>query len=262
MFNYPYLIELLTPRKSAPGQPDRLLHRFGERFTRVMQAGCGISIPDNPMGNLRLGALEAIELLNLSFDPERVVINLNTFHSKEDLDEILGGALRSGIRFLLVVRGDGGPSLPKLDPATIGGTFNVASSADLIGYINRTYPGRFITGAAFNHYNPLKVELNRMAKKIAAGAQFVVTQPVIGSESRLDQLKALDIPLVVEAWMSDNITLFSQSVGDDTLEVSDYDPGTNLQLLHESFPESCVYLSMLNFKENFAEILPALAAGS
>jgi methylenetetrahydrofolate reductase (NADPH) len=104
--------------------------------------------------------------------------------------------------------------------------------------------------------------LNRMAKKIAAGAQFVVTQPVIGRESRLDQLKALDIPLVVEAWMSDNIKLFSQSVGDDTLEVSDYDPGANLQLLHESFPESCVYLSMLNFKENFAEILPALAAGS
>ena len=55
MFDYPYIIELLTPRKSTEGYSEQLLHRFGERFTRIMQAGCGISIPDNPMGNLRLG---------------------------------------------------------------------------------------------------------------------------------------------------------------------------------------------------------------
>lgn len=260
MFDYPYIIELLTPRKSTEGYSEQLLHRFGERFTRIMQAGCGISIPDNPMGNLRLGALEAIEILNLSFDPERVVINLNTFHSKDELDELLDRALRMGIRFLLVVRGDGGPSLPKLDPAAIGGKFNVASSADLIGFINRTHPGKFLTGAAFNHYNPIDVELMRLNKKIAAGSLFVVTQPVIGAEPRLDQLKALDIPLVVEAWMSDNIQLFSQSVGDDSLEVADYDPAVNLRLLHESFPSSCVYLSMLNLKESFVDLLPALSA--
>ena len=258
MFTYPYLIELLTPKKLPEGVSERLLERFSERFTRIMRAGCGVSIPDNPMGNLRLGALEAIELLKLSFDPERAVINLNTFHSKDELDEILEGALRVGIRFLLVVRGDGGPALPKLDPTSIGGTFNVASSADLIGFINRTHPGKFVTGAAFNHYNPIEVELMRMDKKITAGAQFIVTQPVIGRDARLNRLKDLEIPLVVEAWMSDNIELFSRSVGDGTLKVSDYDPGVNLRLLHEGFPESCVYLSMLNYKENFEQVLPAL----
>lgn len=260
MFNYPYNIELLTPKKSPEGYPERLLARFGERFTRIMQSGCGISIPDNPMGNLRMGGLEAIELLGLEFDSERLVINLNTFHSKDELDEMLEGALRLGIRFLLVVRGDGGPDLPRLDPASIGGKFNVASSADLIGFINLTHPDKFVTGAAFNHYNPIDIELMRLNKKIAAGARFVVTQPVIGTESRLDQLKTLDIPLVVEAWMSDNIELFSQSVGDDSLEVADYDPAVNLQLLHESFPGSCVYLSMLNLKESFVDLLPALSA--
>ncbi len=260
MFAYPYLIELLTPKKSQEGVPEHLLKRFAERFSRIMQSGCGVSIPDNPMGNLRLGALETIDILELSFDPERVVINLNTFHTKKELDSILNGASQAGIRYLLVVRGDGGPSLPRLDPASIGGKFNVASSADLIDFINRAYPEKFVTGAAFNHYNPIDVELMRMDKKIAAGAQFIVTQPVIGSEERLDQLKARKTPLVVEAWMSDNIELFSQSVGDDTLEVSDYDPNANLQLLHERFPKSCVYLSMLNFNENFEQTLPALAA--
>ncbi len=261
MFDYPYIIELLTPRKSIEGYSEQLLNRFGERFIRVIRAECGVSIPDNPMGNLRLGALEAIELLNLSFDPERVVLNLNTFHTREELDEMLDRALSVGIRFLLVVRGDGSTSLPRLDPASIGGKFNVASSVDLIGFINRTHPGKFVTGAAFNHYNPIDVELMRLNKKIAAGARFVVTQPVIGAESRLDQLKTPDIPLVVEAWMSDNIELFSRSVGDDTLEVSNYDPIANLQLLHESFPGSCMYLSMLNFNDEFEQVLPALGTG-
>lgn len=260
MFDYPYMIELLTPKKAPEGYPKQLLDRFAERFTRVMQAGCGVSIPDNPMGNRRMTALEAMERLELSFDPERVVINLNTFHSKEQLDNILDRALRAGIRFLLVVRGDGGPSLPRLDPTAIGGRFNVASSADLIGFINRTHPGKFVTGAAFNHYNPIDVELLRMDKKIAAGAQFIVTQPVIGRDARLDRLKALEIPLVAEAWMSDNIELFSRSVGDDTLEVSEYNPDSNLRLLHEHFPESCVYLSMLNFKERWEDVLPSLPA--
>lgn len=260
MLDYPYIIELLTPKRAQDGYSERLLARFGERFNRVMQAGCGLSIPDNPMGNPRLGALEAIELLDLTYDPSLVMLNLNTFHTRDELDDILTGALRAGINHLLVVRGDGGPALPRLDPAAIGGSFNVASSADLIGFIDRSYPGEFAIGAAFNHYNRLDVELARLEKKRAAGARYVVTQPIIGRDERLDRLKALDIPLVAEAWMSNNIELFSQSVGDDTLEIADYDPYSNLKLLHESFPGSCVYLSMLDFNEEFEQLLPALPA--
>jgi methylenetetrahydrofolate reductase (NADPH) len=261
MFDVPYIIELLTPKKTDGTYPERLLQRFGERFKRAMQAGCAVSIPDNPMGNLRMGGLEALELLGLPFDPERLMINLNTFHRKDELDEMLESALRAGVRFLLVVRGDGGPALSRLEPASIGGSFNVASSADLIAYINKEYPGKFVTGAAFNHYNPIGAELKRMEKKIGAGARYVVTQPVIGRESRLNQLKAQTIPLVIEAWMSKNIELFSQSVGDDTLSLADYDPLDNLQLLHDSFPGSCIYLSMLNFNEKFEAMLPAFSAG-
>jgi methylenetetrahydrofolate reductase (NADPH) len=260
MFDYPYIIELLTPKKADDTYPERLLNRFGERFNRAMHAGCAVSIPDNPMGNLRMGGLETIELLGLSFDPERLVINLNTFHHKDELDEILETALRAGVRSLLVVRGDGGPALSRLEPSHIGGKFNVASSADLIYYINKAYPGKFVTGAAFNHYNPIEVELKRLDKKIEAGARYVVTQPVIGSDARLDQLRARGIPLVVEAWMSRNLELFSQSVGDDSLSVADYDPVDNLYILHDSFPDSCIYLSMLNFNEKFEELLPALSA--
>ncbi len=259
MFTVPYLIELLTPRYTSAGYSERLLSRFGERFTRIMQAGCGVSIPDNPMGNLRMGALKAIHSQKLSIDPQRVVVNLNTFHHKDELDQILGDASVAGIRFLLVVRGDGGPDLSRLEPASIGGSFNVASSADLIAYINRAWPGKFLTGAAFNHYNPIEVELKRLEKKIAAGARFIVTQPVIGRDARITRLGAYAIPVVVEAWMSRNIDLFSQSVGDESLKIADYDPVANLNLLHDSFPGNCLYLSMLNFDEKFEESLPALS---
>lgn len=258
MFDYPYLIEILTPKRDQGEKQQKLLDRFAERFTRVIAAGCGVSIPDNPMGQLRIGALEAIERQGLVVDPERLMLNLNTFHRKDELDTLLATARRLGVRYLLVVRGDGGPLLPKLDPKSIGGTFNVASSADLISFINKEYPGQFVTGAAFNHYNPVTVELNRLESKAAAGAKFVVTQPVVGEDSRLDQLKAGSLPLVVEAWMSDNLALFSRSVGDDSLENLEYQPHTNLKVLHEHFPDSCIYLSMLDFKEEFERSLPRL----
>ena len=258
MFEYPYLIELLTPRKDQGEKEQQLLDRFAERFTRVTATGCGVSIPDNPMGQPRISGLEAIERQGLAVDPERLMLNLNTFHPKNELDGLLATALRLGVRYLLVVRGDGGPLLPKLDPKSIGGKFNVATSADLISFINKEYPGQFVTGAAFNHCNPITVELSRLESKAAAGAQFVVTQPVVGEDSRLDQLRTGSLPLVVEAWMSDNLALFSRSVGDDSLENLEYQPHTNLKELHVHFPDSCIYLSMLDFKEEFERFLPGL----
>ena len=55
MFSYPYLIELLSPKRSNDDQFDSLLDRFVERYLRIMDTGCGVSIPDNPMGQPRLG---------------------------------------------------------------------------------------------------------------------------------------------------------------------------------------------------------------
>ena len=116
MFNYPYLVELLSPKRSAEDQIDGLLDRFAERYRRVVNAGWGISVPDNPMGVPRLGELESINLRGLSVDPEKTVMNLNTFHSKKEIDGLLNKAAKAGLKYILVVRGDGGPLLSKLDP--------------------------------------------------------------------------------------------------------------------------------------------------
>ena len=90
MFNYPYIIELLSPKRSFEGQEvAKHLNRFADRYQRIIDAGLGLSIPDNPMGQPRWGALESIGRKRLQIDPNRMVMNLNTFHTKNELDEML-----------------------------------------------------------------------------------------------------------------------------------------------------------------------------
>ena len=257
MFNYPYLVELLSPKRSNDDQFDSLLDRFAERYRRIIDAGFGVSIPDNPMGQPRLGALESFDLRNLSVDSDKVVMNLNTFHTKSELDGLLQKAAKVNLKYILVVRGDGGPLLPKLEAKSIGGSRSVATSIDLIRYINKEYSGQFITGAAFNPYSPMSFELDRMKQKIDAGAKYAVTQPVIGKDKSVDKLKDLNITIVVEAWMSENIDLLNRSVGKQMDEKAEnYDPIENLKALHTFYPECNVYLSMLSFKQDWQVILP------
>jgi 5,10-methylenetetrahydrofolate reductase len=259
MFNFPYIVELLTPKRSDEKHTDGNLDRFALRYNQIIDSGCGLSIPDNPMGQPRMGALESMDLMRLPMDPEKVIMNLNTFHTKTELDHLLNRAADSGLRHILVVRGDGGPLLSKLDPKEIGGEKSVATSIDLIRYIHRAHSGRFITAAAFNPYKPVRFELERMQQKIAAGAAYAVTQPIIGRDAGVDDLIALNIPVVVEAWMSTNIDLFNKSVGRQNSGQADtYDPVANLEAIHAHYPESCVYLSMLGFNQPWSDILPRL----
>jgi methylenetetrahydrofolate reductase (NADH) len=260
MFNFPYLVELLSPKRSTEKRIEDLLDGFVQRYQMVIDAGFGISIPDNPMGQPRLGALESVDLRGLTVDSEKLVMNLNTFHTKNELDGLLQKAVKANLKYILVVRGDGGPLLSKLDPRSIGGKLNVATSIDLIRYINTEYPDQFITGAAFNPYNPMPFELNRMKQKIEAGAKYVVTQPIFGKDENVDKLKDFNIAVVVEAWMSYNINLLYKSIGKEEDEKAKmFNPMENLKILHESYPDCCVYLSMLSFKQNWGEILPKLS---
>lgn len=258
IFNYPYIVELLSPKRSSDSQTLEIhLDRFAERYQRIIDAGFGLSIPDNPMGQPRMGALESIGLKKLALDPDKVVMNLNTFHSKNELDEILKTAASVGLKYILVIRGDGGPLLSVLDPKSIGSTRSVATSIDLIRYINLKFSGQFITGAAYNPYKPVTFELKHMGKKIEAGAKFAVTQPIIGRDQSVEELRSLNIPIVVEAWMSKNIDLLYKSVGKEKDEKAEhYDPNDNLKALHAYYPECCVYLSMLSFKQDWHQILP------
>ena len=249
MFNYPYIIELLSPRRDAGEKLEHLLSRFADKYERAISSGCGVSVPDNPMGQRRLSLLECLEERGLSVDPERVIMNVNTFHTKPELDGILKKAIQLGIRYLLVIRGDGGPDLPTLEPSSIGGKYKIATTHDLLLYINREYPGFFETGAAFNPYKKMSFEFKHLQKKIDSGCRFIITQPIIGRDENVDAIQKYNLPVIAEAWMSLNIELFSKSVGmgeDNSLKI--YDPMENLKGLHIAYPGACIYLALYDFK--------------
>jgi methylenetetrahydrofolate reductase (NADPH) len=259
MFAFPYLVEMLTPKLIDLPDPPGAINLFAERFYRILDAGLGISVPDNPMGQPRLSLLEMIEQADLPVISEKTVMNLNTFHTKKELDVLLNKAAKRSIKYLLIIRGDGGPKLSQLDPASIGGAKNVATAIDLLRYITTEYTGQFITGCAYNQYNPMPFESDRLQEKIEAGARFVITQPVMGKDPNIDALFAFGLPVIIEAWMSQNVDLLFKSVRTERAEQAQvYDPIKNLCMLHEAYPNSCIYLSMLGYKKQWREILPRL----
>jgi len=246
-------IEILTPKQNSDTL-DSDLEKFAEKYQAVMDAGYVACITDNPMGHLSFQATDVIPELGLPVKPEQLMIHLNTFHTKEALDQILDTAQKIGCRYLLVVSGDGSERLPKLKPEALGEACNAVTSVELLRYIRRVYPGVFHLGVAFNPYEPQDHELEKMRRKLEAGAEFICTQPVIGRDERVYALRPFGLPVIIDAWMSKKLHLLSECVGYTIPEDTPYDPIANLQELQRNYPECGLYLALLGFKTQFPRL--------
>ena len=248
-----YHVEILPPKQDSE-KLERDLNRFASKYTRVMESGYIACITDNAMGLLAFQGTEMIEELELQVDPEQVMIHLNTFHSKSDLDNILDICKTKGIKYLLIITGDGSERLLKLEPADIGATeVEAVTSVELLKYIREEYPDTFNLGVAFNPYEPEHHEFEKMERKMAAGAEFIITQPIIEKNEIIDRLleKYPDIPVIVEAWMSKKLHLLSDAVGYEIPEDTLFDPLATLGEIHKLYPNCGVYLSLLGFKTQY-----------
>jgi methylenetetrahydrofolate reductase (NADPH) len=250
----PYLIELLTPRQSDSDFEAKLA-AFAARYRRILDHGAVVSIPDNPLGNLHFTAMETVEFLGLPFDPRRTLLHLNTFHRKVDLDSFLDAARTAGLQHLLVVSGDGGPRLPKLEPDDLGSSAKAVTSVELLDYIGRRHPGAFDCGVAFNQYEPAGDELEKLRRKIEAGARFIITQPALGIDANVSSLPSFGLPVWVGAWMSKRVDLLVECVGLGHIDPASYDPAANLARLHAGFPTAGFYLAQLSFKKDWCPLL-------
>ena len=248
-----YLIEVLPPKQDTE-KLEEDLERFSNKYLRVMDSGYCACITDNAMGLLSFQGTEIIEELELPVIAKQVMIHLNTFHRKDDLDNLLDLCKSKGIRYLLIITGDGSDRLPKLRPSDIGAT-NVESvtSVELLQYINREYPDTFTLGVAFNPYEPEEHEFEKMKRKIKSGAAFIITQPLIERNEVVDRLlqKYPEIPVIVEAWMSRKLHLLSEAVGYEIPENTEFDPIATLKMLNKLYPDCGVYLSLLGFKTQY-----------
>lgn len=248
-----YHVEILPPKQESEKLDTDLL-LFAEKYNRVMESGYCACITDNAMGHLAFQGSEVIDELGLDVHPEQVMIHLNTFHTKEDLHNILDFCQTRGIKYLLIITGDGSDRLPKLQPSDIGATgVESVTSVELLKYIQQEYPDTFILGVAFNPYEPTEHEFAKTERKMAAGATFMITQPVIDKNAVVDELLAKypEVPVIVEAWMSKKLHLLSDAVGYQIPENTEFDPIATLMALHRFYPKCGIYLSLLGFKTQY-----------
>ena len=249
-------VELQTPKRNSE-DIEKDLQTFAEKYRKITEAGWVVCITDNPMGLLSYGALETIELLGLPVHPEQLVVHLNTFHPKKELDEILNSFKAAGGKYLLAVSGDGSQRLHRLEPAEVGLDAVTVTSVELIRYIDREFPGQFVNGVAFNPYEPQDAELEKMKRKVDAGATFIITQPIIGRDNRLAGLEPFHLPVILDAWMSKKLHLLSECVGHEIPEGTPYDPMENLKELRRNYPNYGLYLAILGFKTQYP-LLPEI----
>ncbi len=250
-----YIIELLTPKQSDEDFESRL-QVFKQRYMWILERGAMASIPDNPMGNIHFTAMEVLDFLNLPLDPDRTLLHLNTFHRREDVDTFLKEARARGLKRLLVISGDGGPALPKLEPEDIGSSGKSVTSVELLRFIKSEYPGAFTCGVAFNQYEPPEDEAHKLGRKLAAGAEFVITQPQVGHDDSLDGVCRGGLPLWIGAWMSRRIDLLYQCVGREADPSMCWKAEENLDLLCSRYPGNGLYLTQLSFKKDWSRLFP------
>ncbi len=250
-----YHVEIIPPKQDTE-KLEADLKLFASKLSRVMGSGFTASITDNAMGLLAFQGHECIEELELPIKPEQILIHLNTFHTKQNLAEILDACRRLGIRSILAISGDGSTRLPKLRPADVEADEAITvTSVELIRYLRRRYP-EFTVGAAFNPYEPEAHEFEKLDRKLDAGASFVITQPIIERNRVVDRLlrEYASLPVTIEAWMSKKLYLLSDVVGYPIPEDAEYDPVSTLRRLQEEYPRCGFYLSLLGFKTQYPVI--------
>ena len=252
--NKMYHVEILPPKQDSE-KLEADLELFAEKYNRVMESGYCACITDNAMGHLAFQGTEIIEELGLKVHPEQIMIHLNTFHTKQDLHNILDTCKSKGIKYLLVISGDGSDRLPKLQPSDVraNGVIEAVTSVELLSYIKDEYPDTFVLGVAFNPYEPPEHEFEKLQRKLKAGASFIITQPIIKKNNIVDELleKYQDVPIFVEAWMSKKLYLLSEAVGYEIPKDTEFNPVETLKMLHKIYPECGVYLSILGFKTQY-----------
>ena len=248
--NRVYHVEILPPKQDSE-KLEADLQAFADKFNRVMDSGYCACITDNAMGLLSFQGHETIEHLGLRVLPEQVMLHLNTFHSKADLDSLLTQSAAMGVKYLLIVSGDGSARLPKLSPGDLNADAAAITSVELLAYIRDNYPN-FVMGVAFNPYEPAEEEFAKLDRKLAAGASFIVTQPIIEPNAVVKELlEKYAVPVIVEAWMTKKLHLLSDVVGYKIPDDTDFDPLATLENLHRWFPGCGVYLSLLGFKTQY-----------
>lgn len=143
-----------------------------------------ITFSDSPMGKMRADSIASSILVNQQTDlatmPHICCRDRNTIA----MGGIFFGAHMNGIRNMLIITGD---PVPAGEKSSTSNVYNF-NSFRLMNYFKQLNMEHFakdpiIYGGALNHNRPkLDIEIERMHKKYAAGADYFLTQPIYSND--------------------------------------------------------------------------------
>ena len=156
----------------------------------------GFSVATNPVAKPRMSAMALCALLQQQTGRPAILHCTTRDHNRLSLQGMLWGALALGIETVLVTTGD----FVALGDRTI--TTDVRDM-DVCGLVTMARDSGLQTGVVLDpgpESQGLEKPVKRLKRKIAAGAQFAVTQPYY-DEAGLDELAAatghIEIPVIL-----------------------------------------------------------------
>jgi len=171
-----------------------------------------VNVPDGPRAQSRMGALLSGLLIEREVGLEAVVHYACRDRNLLGMLSDLLGAAAAGLRNLLIITGDP----PKMGPypdATAVFDIDAIGLTNLVSRLNHGLdpggnaigaPTRFVIGVGANPTAPdFEREMSRLAWKVDAGAEYVVTQPVFDLDQLdrfLDRASKHAIPVIAGLW--------------------------------------------------------------
>lgn len=197
----------ITPPRSADPAP------VLEKCRLLKAAGVdAVNIPDGPRASARLSPLVLAILIEQQVGIEAVLHYACRDRNIIGMQSDLLGAYAAGLRNLLIITGDP-PKLGEYPDATAVFDVDSIGLTRLVTRLNRGWdignnpipaPLSLVKGVGVNPGAVnLENELERLQRKIEAGAEFMITQPVFDDELFLrfyEKLAKPAIPLIAGVW--------------------------------------------------------------
>lgn len=166
------IAELLPPKNAGT---EKLL----DTAVALKSAGAEVlSFPENPLAQVRMSSIAAAGVVKKTLGLEAIFHYTCRDRNLIGLQSDLLGSYALGLRYVLAVTGD---------PASMGGDPQASSVFDvdsiklvtLIENMKKAMGLDIRAGVAFNpNFDDMSGQLRRLKRKIEAGAEFVMTQPV------------------------------------------------------------------------------------
>ena len=243
---------ILTAEIDPPRAPDLdgLLQR-AKRFAPHVDA---VNVTDGSLARVRMAGLFAAAAIRQRLDLEVVAHLTVRDRNRIAMQADLLGAAAFGLRAVLALSGDP-PGKGDEPEARAAGDFDTEALIGLVAALNagHTASGReldggtgLLAGCAANPGAPdLDRELEKLARRVEAGARFCQTQPVFDAERALrfeERRRALGIPVLyglLPLKDAERARYFSRIPGMEVPEalvrrLEDGDPDTGLGILRET----------------------------